>query len=264
MKFQSVQNVRNARARYCMYGSFKAGATRRTGQVWHDIVCTVHLRLVQPDEPHRYCILRVRRTYLVCLTCLSESSALSKMGRLWALTFTPVIVMTFEFCQRGATVDTPFLTVLKTWTSPLEHLVITLVCVRLEFPEVSGMPCEASPHITGHGLRPPASDFMPSAMYIAGPKECSWSSWSWFGAEEAAGTSFVKKVFKVEADLRIGREGVLIANLLQSYPSSQAEATLVMTDMWPLAPNLDSLVQIKNRDTKSSPNCSMGLADVLQ
>ena len=25
----------------------------------HDIVCTVHLRLVQPDEPHRYGILRV-------------------------------------------------------------------------------------------------------------------------------------------------------------------------------------------------------------
>ena len=59
------------------------------------------------------------------------------MGRLWALTFTPVIVMTFEFCQRGETVDTPFLTVLKTWTSPLEHLVIIHVCVRLEFPEVS-------------------------------------------------------------------------------------------------------------------------------
>ena len=76
-------------------------------------------------------------TYLVCLACLSKSSALSKMGRLWALTFIPVIVMTFEFCQRGATVDTPFLTVLKTWTAPLEHLVITLVCVRLEFPEVS-------------------------------------------------------------------------------------------------------------------------------
>ena len=74
--------------------------------------------------------------YLVGLACLSESSALSKMGQLWALTFTPVIVMTFEFCQRGATVDTPFLTVLKTWTSPFEHLVIIHVCVRLEFPEV--------------------------------------------------------------------------------------------------------------------------------
>ena len=75
--------------------------------------------------------------YLVCLACLSKSSALSKMGRLWALTFTPVIVMTFEFCQRGATVDTPFLTVLKTWTSPFEHSVIILVCVRLEFSEAS-------------------------------------------------------------------------------------------------------------------------------
>ncbi|KAF5932418.1 hypothetical protein HYC85_028589 [Camellia sinensis] len=35
------------------------------------------------------------------------------------------------------TVDTPFLTVLNTWTSPFEHSVIILVCVRLEFPEVS-------------------------------------------------------------------------------------------------------------------------------
>ena len=59
------------------------------------------------------------------------------MGRLWALTLTPVILMTFEFYQRGATVDTPFLTVLKTWPSPFEHSVVVLVCVRLEFPEVS-------------------------------------------------------------------------------------------------------------------------------
>ena len=75
--------------------------------------------------------------YLVCLACLSKSSALSKMGRLWALTFTPVIVMTFEFCQRGATVDTPFLTVLKTWTSPFEHSVIIHARVCFEFTEVS-------------------------------------------------------------------------------------------------------------------------------
>ena len=53
------------------------------------------------------------------------------------MTFTPVIVMTFEFCQRGATVDTPFLTILKTWTSPLEHSVIIHICARLEFPEPS-------------------------------------------------------------------------------------------------------------------------------
>ena len=59
------------------------------------------------------------------------------MGRLWALTLTPVILTTFEFCQRGATVDTAFLTVLKTWASPFEHSVIVLVCVCLEFPEVS-------------------------------------------------------------------------------------------------------------------------------
>ncbi|KAF5932156.1 hypothetical protein HYC85_028327 [Camellia sinensis] len=150
--------------------------------VWHDIVCTVRLKLVQLDEPHRYCILR--------------SSALSKMGRLWALTFTPVIVMTFEFCQRGTIVDTPFLTVLKTGTSPLEHLVITLVCVRLEFPEVSGMPYEASPHITGHGLRPPASDFMPSAMYIAGTRGLFLVFLIGFELKEATRSSFVKEDFK--------------------------------------------------------------------
>ena len=55
------------------------------------------------------------------------------MGRLWALTFTPVIVMTFEFCQRGATVDTPFLTVLKTGTSSFEHSMIIHARVRFEF-----------------------------------------------------------------------------------------------------------------------------------
>ena len=59
------------------------------------------------------------------------------MGRIWALTITPVILMSFEFCQRGATVDTPFLTVLKTWTSPFEHSVIIHARVCSEFPEVS-------------------------------------------------------------------------------------------------------------------------------
>ena len=104
------------------------------------IVCivsiTLHLHL-----HYLYIVLYILHIilhpFLHCLACLSESSALSKMGRLWALTFTPVIVMTFEFCQRGATVDTPFLTVLKTWTSPFELSVIILVSVRLELPEVS-------------------------------------------------------------------------------------------------------------------------------
>ena len=98
---------------------------------------------------HVLCILPLPTgTYLASLCGLSKSSALSKMGRLWALTFTPVIVMTFEFCQRGATVDTPFLTVLKTWTSPFEHSVIIHVCVRLEFPEVSARaPCLRIPEL---------------------------------------------------------------------------------------------------------------------
>ena len=53
--------------------------------------------------------------------------------------------MTFEFCQSGATVDTPFLTVLKTWTSSFEHSMITLVCVRLEFSEVSATRLTSKP-----------------------------------------------------------------------------------------------------------------------
>ena len=50
--------------------------------------------------------------------------------------------MLFEASQIGhlfrvvGIVDTPFLTVLKTWTSTLEHSVIILVCVCLEFPKV--------------------------------------------------------------------------------------------------------------------------------
>ena len=54
------------------------------------------------------------------------------MGRLWALTFTPVIVMTFEFCQRGATVDTPFLTDLKTQTSPIERSVVLHIILHCQ------------------------------------------------------------------------------------------------------------------------------------
>ena len=46
-------------------------------------------------------------------------------------------------------VDTPFLTVLKTWTSPFEHPVIIHVCVRLEFPEVSATRLASeSPNLT--------------------------------------------------------------------------------------------------------------------
>ena len=35
----------------------------------HDIVCTVHLRLVQQDEPDRFCILRVKlsKNYMILL-----------------------------------------------------------------------------------------------------------------------------------------------------------------------------------------------------
>ena len=108
--------------------------------------CRMYASLQLPLHDHKLCLASCifscilplpSGAYLDCLACLSKSSALSKMGRLWALTFTPVIVMTSEFCQRGATVDTPFLTVLKTWTSPLGHPVIIHDCVRLEFPEAS-------------------------------------------------------------------------------------------------------------------------------
>ena len=81
------------------------------------------------------------RIFACCLHALSKSSALSKMGRLWALTFTPVIVMTFEFCQRGATVDTPFLTDLKTQTSPIERLVMLHNVLVQKFQSRDREPC---------------------------------------------------------------------------------------------------------------------------
>lgn len=40
--------------------------------------------------------------------------------------------MTFEFGQRGATVDIPFFTVLKTWTSSVEHSMVSYACVCFE------------------------------------------------------------------------------------------------------------------------------------
>ena len=87
----------------------------------------------------------------VYLVCLSKSSALSKMGRLWALTFTLVILMTSEFCQRGATVDTPFLTDLKTQTSPIECLVMLHGVLVQKFQSCGRQPC----------LRPSAPSSVP-------------------------------------------------------------------------------------------------------
>ena len=49
--------------------------------------------------------------------------------------------MTFEFCQRGATVDTPFLTDLKTQMSPIERSVIVHIVLVLEFQSLGCEPC---------------------------------------------------------------------------------------------------------------------------
>ena len=81
----------------------------------------------------------------VHLARLSKSSALSKMGRLWALTLTPVIVMTSEFCQRGATVDTPFWTDLKTQTSPIECLVMLHIALVQKSQSRGREPCLLTP-----------------------------------------------------------------------------------------------------------------------
>ena len=49
--------------------------------------------------------------------------------------------MTFEFCQRGATVDTPFLTDLKTQTSPTERSVMLHIVLVLRFQSLGCEPC---------------------------------------------------------------------------------------------------------------------------
>ncbi|KAF5933061.1 hypothetical protein HYC85_029232 [Camellia sinensis] len=191
-------------ARYCMYGSLKAGVTGRAAQ----------------------------------------SSALSKMGRLWALTFTPVIVMTFEFCQRGATVDTPFLTVLKTWTSPFEHSVIIHDCVRSEFPEVSAR----APCLRISELDRLVSGFAPNTCILPWKgRECLMGH-PHTPPAAAGGHRMVFFFYRhfLEAGLRTGRKGVLIADLPRSYPSSRAETTPVMTDMWPSAPRgRDALLRLR-------------------
>ncbi|KAF5956765.1 hypothetical protein HYC85_003990 [Camellia sinensis] len=126
-------------------------------------------------------------------------------------------------------VDTPFLTILKTWTSPLEHSVIihVRVRVRLEFPDVSatclasgsldstvlclGMACWPSPYSISHGLRPPTvfCCHRPNVATLYLAKQSMFD------------TSFLKICFS-QNDL----------------------------------PDLDSLVQIKNCDNLRVLNCS--------
>ena len=62
------------------------------------------------------------------------------MGRLWALTFTPV-TCDFRVLSRGATVDTPFLTDLETQTSPVERLVILHNVLVQKFQSLGSEPC---------------------------------------------------------------------------------------------------------------------------
>ena len=49
--------------------------------------------------------------------------------------------MTSEFCQRGATVDTQFLTDLETQTSPVEHSVILHIVLAEKFQSLGCEPC---------------------------------------------------------------------------------------------------------------------------
>ena len=50
-------------------------------------------------------------------------------------------LVTSEFCQRGATVDTPFLTDLKTQTSPFERSVMMHIVLVLRFQSLGCEPC---------------------------------------------------------------------------------------------------------------------------
>ena len=49
--------------------------------------------------------------------------------------------MTFKFCQRGAIVDTPFFTDLKTQTSPIERSVMMHIVLVLRFQSLGYEPC---------------------------------------------------------------------------------------------------------------------------
>ena len=59
-------------------------------------ICMImkYLRLLALSVAFCPCLRACLRAHLCYFVCLSKSSALSKMGRLWALTFTPV---TYDF-----------------------------------------------------------------------------------------------------------------------------------------------------------------------
>ena len=100
-------------------------------------------------------------------------------------------------------IDTPFLTVLKTWTPSFEHSLLIHACVRFEFPEVSAtrlasrslnlsilclvvdqglvflllgkrVACWPFPQPIGQGMKSSDNSFGRAALFLAGRPSC-WS-----------------------------------------------------------------------------------------
>ncbi|KAF5932877.1 hypothetical protein HYC85_029048 [Camellia sinensis] len=187
-----------------------------TSPLEHSVIIHVCVRLEFPEVSATRLASGSLDSTVLCLV-LDQTLVLCLGGAgngLWAI---PTLHRPWLEATGWPAVDTPFLTVLKTWTSPFEHPVIIHVCVRLEFPEVqqtffADRQCKVP---AGNLFSADRPYFVPMAIL-----HCRWKF-------PSAG---------VEAGLRTGRKGVLIADLPRSYPSSRAETTPVMTDMWPSAP----------------------------
>ncbi|KAF5956713.1 hypothetical protein HYC85_003938 [Camellia sinensis] len=124
-------------------------------------------------------------------------------------------------------VDTPFLTVLKTWTSPFEHSVIIHDRVRSEFPEVSARaPClrisELNRLVSGFALNTCVLPWKGRECLMRHPHTPPAVA----GGHRMVATLYLAK---------------------QSMFGTTFSKSVSQNDL----PDLDSLVQIKNRDNKN-------------
>ncbi|CAL5330424.1 unnamed protein product [Camellia sinensis] len=162
----------------------------------------------------------------------------SKDGSLEA----PATYIVRGLCQ---SVDTPFLTVLKTWTSLFEHTVIFHVCVRLEFPEASAR----APCLRISELDRLVSGFAPNTCILPLRGRVGLADHPY---PPPAVARCHRLVFAATGNI-VCRPALFVAACLvatlylakQSMFGTTFSKSVSQNDL----PDLDSLVQIKNRDT---------------
>ncbi|KAF5934224.1 hypothetical protein HYC85_030395 [Camellia sinensis] len=259
----------------------------------HDIVCTVHLRLVQPDEPDRIselgrlvsgfapntCVLPLRgRVGLVDhphpppAVARGHRLVFAATGNVYCR---PALFVAGRHClvpiqAKGGHWSTIVEGVIKglsivVWVGFGMLSIASLHSGLLALTTVLGLIRAAQimyettllsilqEHYADRQCKVPTDNNLSADSFIL----CRWP-------HPTAGGNFIQPVVfpdvqrsspevltasrgvklaeptsiaSLEAGLRTGRKGVLIADLPRSYPSSRAETTPVMTDTWPSAPS---------------------------